>query len=162
EWYRHCKSDEMKTFVLNGRNNDVIRNYLRMLPYDGTYKIEIKKVESKRSLSQNALYWMWVTIIANDIGHTKDEMHDLLRFTLLNPITTEVMGRVIEQLPSTTKMKTKEFVEYLNAIEMWAADFGILLPQPEDIYYEAMGYKRKQNEPSKTKALPQQEDTGGS
>jgi len=136
----------MKTFVLNGRNNDVIKNYLKAIPYDGTFKMEIKKVESKRSIAQNSLYWMWLTIIGNEVGYTKDEMHDVLRHTLLQPVITEAMGKVVEQLPSTTKMKIGEFTEYLTAIEQWSAEMGILLPKPEDVYYTAMGYTRKRNE----------------
>jgi hypothetical protein len=135
----------MKTFILTGRNNEVIRNYLKQIPYDGTYKMEIKKVQSKRSLAQNDLYWMWLTIMGDEFGNTKDEMHDIMRFKLLNPVVTEAMGEVVSQLPSTTKMKVKEFTQYLQAIERFASEMGVILPHPEDKYYEAMGHTRGQS-----------------
>jgi len=149
----------MKTFILNGRNNDVIREYMKLIPFDGTYKMEIKKVQSKRSLAQNDLYWMWLTIIANDIGYTKDEMHDVMRDMLLEPVVKEVMGRVISTLPSTTDMGVKDFCDYLNAIDIWAAGFGIILPQPEELYYLALGYHKRKKDGPETKAISQQQDT---
>lgn len=132
----------MKTFILTHVSRKTLLDYLEGLPDDGSYKVEVKKVTSKRSLAQNALYWEWMTIIGDSTGYRKDEIHDLMRYAHLEPITKEVMGQVITELPSTTKLSTKDFTEYLNLIENWASDMGIVLPHPEDLYYKAMGYMR--------------------
>jgi hypothetical protein len=128
----------MKTFVLR-ESNTALENYLQELPKDGSFKVEVKRNLSKRSLSQNALYWVWVAIISEETGYRKDEVHALLRYQFLPSCEQEIMGHRIHDLPSTTKLNTKEFTEYLNDIENWASDFGITLPHPEDKYYEAMG-----------------------
>lgn len=129
----------MKTFVLR-ETNEALENFLGGLPKDGSYKVEVKRNLSKRSLAQNALYWIWVGILSEQTGYRKDEMHSLLRYQFLPSCEREIMGHRIHDLPSTTKLNTGEFTEYLNDIEGWASDFGIMLPHPEDQYYEAMGY----------------------
>ena len=37
-----------------------------------------------------------------------------------------------------TKLKVKEFKDYLEQIDMFISEYGIILPRPEE-YYESMG-----------------------
>jgi hypothetical protein len=131
----------MKTFVLiheNARN--LAKKEIDSIPLDGKMKVEIKKVTSKRSEAQNKLYWMWVTIIANELGYTKIEMHESLVQSLLLPEAKEIHGKMITIWPSTTSLKVGEFAEFLNDIDVFASsDLGIVLPQPADEYYLAVG-----------------------
>jgi uncharacterized membrane-anchored protein YitT (DUF2179 family) len=84
--------------------------------------IEIKDDKESRSVKQNRLYWEWVSVIGGELGYTKDETHVMLR--------------------STTKLKVKEFKDYLEQIDILMSEYGIILPRPEDLYYESMGIKR--------------------
>lgn len=133
----------MKTIILTELNRQAIENYLNAVKWDGSMMMEVKKVSSKRSLKQNNLYWMWLGVISKDTGYTSNELHVAFRKKYLQPITIEAFGEKHEELPSTTKLKVGEFTEYLNEIENLVADIGIVLPHPEDLYYEAMGYARK-------------------
>ncbi len=105
--------------------------------------IEIKEDKDSRSVKQNRLYWEWISVIGNELGYTKDETHMILRDKFLgyNEVTT-ALGETIRELKSTTKLKVGEFKEYLEQIDMFVAEWGIILPRPEDLYYESMGYKR--------------------
>jgi hypothetical protein len=49
---------------------------------------------------------------------------------------------VIKELRSTTKLKVKEFKDYLEQIDILMSEYGIILSRPEDLYYESMGIKR--------------------
>lgn len=133
----------MKTFVLVRHEQiDMIANFIKALPFDGKWKVEIKRNIGKRSAAQNRLYWAWLGVIGGELGYRTDEMHSLMRFEFLHPVQIEVMGKVLEELPSTKDLNVSDFTAYLNHIELWAADMDIRLPHPEDAYYEAMGVKR--------------------
>lgn len=104
--------------------------------------IEIMEDKDSRSTKQNRLYWEWINVIGTETGYTKDETHMLLRDKFLgyNEVTTK-KGETIKELKSTTKLKVGEMKDYLEQIDIFASEYGIVLPRPEDLYYESMGYK---------------------
>jgi ribosomal protein L7/L12 len=104
--------------------------------------IEIKDDKESRSVKQNRLYWEWVSVIGGELGYTKDETHAILRDKFLGYTETTTKLSVIKELRSTTKLKVKEFKDYLEQIDILMSEYGIILPRPEDLYYESMGIKR--------------------
>jgi len=130
--------------LINSRQREAVHKAIDEQPLDGSIRITMGKNKVKRSDSQNALYWMWITILGDEIGYTKKEMHDAMRAELLVMESyRDLQGNLHECLPSTSKMKLGDFAQYLNAIERWGAEQGYILPRPEDQYYEAMGYSRE-------------------
>ena len=105
--------------------------------------VTIKADKATRSDKQNRLYWEWVNLIGKELGYKKDETHVLLRDKFLgyNEYKSK-KGEDIRELRSTTKLNTTEFKDYLEQIDYLVADYGIVLPHPEDLYYAAMGIKR--------------------
>ena len=88
----------------------------------GEVDITITEVSS-RTHFQNNYYWKVVigTLIKHDplIGHTKNEMHDVLK----NHFNIE----------STSKLDKYEFMEYIDEIIRWSArEFQILIPEPDE------------------------------
>ena len=104
--------------------------------------IEIKEDKASRSTKQNRLYWEWCGLIGESLGYNKDEVHVLLGDKFLDKIIVQGKHKTIEQIPSTTTLKVSEFKEYLEQIDMMMAEYGIMLPRPEDLYYESMGITR--------------------
>jgi hypothetical protein len=105
--------------------------------------IEIKDDKESRSVKQNRLYWEWIgTVISPELGYTKDETHAILRDKFLGYTETTTKLSVIKELRSTTKLKVKEFKDYLEQIDILMSEYGIILSRPEDLYYESMGIKR--------------------
>ena len=104
--------------------------------------IEIKDDKESRSIKQNRLYWEWVSVIGGELGYTKDETHAILRDKFLGYTETTTKLSVIKELRSTTKLKVGEFKDYLEQIDIFVSEYGIMLPRPEDLYYESMGIKR--------------------
>ena len=103
---------------------------------------------STRSLAQNKLYWKWLTVIARQMYLSGEQpLHDTEAWHLwfqrrLLGYETAILpdGEQVTILRSTTKLTTKEFYDYLEDIELFVgAESGIELPQPEDLYNEAMG-----------------------
>jgi hypothetical protein len=120
----------------------MIVSHFSQFPEDDKAIIEIKQDKDSRSTKQSRLYWEWVTLLGSETGYTKDEMHTIMRDKFLgyNEVTTKT--GVIKELKSTTKLKVGEMKDYLEQIDIFASEYGIMLPRPEDLYYESMGYKR--------------------
>ena len=129
--------------IRNESDKDKAQAHIKALNIDKPWKMELKPYRKNRSLAQNSLYWQWITCIGNELGYIKDEMHAIMAHMFLPEKLVEYDGKQIKQDRSTSRLNTKQFTEYLESIDRWAAgDMGIVLPSPEDLYYEAMGIKR--------------------
>ena len=119
----------------------MIVSHFSQFPEDDKAVIEIKQDKDNRSTKQNRLYWEWINVLGTETGYTKDEMHTILRDKFLgyNEVTTKT--EVIKELRSTTKLKVGEMKDYLEQIDIFASEYGIVLMRPDDLYYESMGYK---------------------
>lgn len=120
----------------------------------GSYVVEFKDFD-KRSLSQNALFHMWVTeIVYFFIKHGKPEfnsgakmnlnnMKDNLKETFLGYQEKETINlstgevKVSSQLRHTSELDKGEFTHFLRLVEEWAVNTHISLTLPvESEYYE--------------------------
>jgi hypothetical protein len=120
----------------------MIQAHFKEYPDSDKAIIEIKDDKDSRSIKQNRLYWEWVSVIGGELGYTKDETHAILRDKFLGYTETTTKLSVIKELRSTTKLKVKEFKDYLEQIDILMSEYGIILSRPEDLYYESMGIKR--------------------
>jgi hypothetical protein len=150
--------------------DDSVRHYaidlIGGIPFEPVHEIILRPYKKDRSVAQNALYWLWATVIAGETGETKDEVHRRLKRGFLvriyerdNPEYGEMLKAVrsvhlagmkaeakhladqIVDLTSTTRATVEQFTEYLNDIEKDSLG-KYVLPRPEDRYYEAMGIDR--------------------
>jgi hypothetical protein len=111
---------------------DKLANYIRTLQ-DGVYAVTVKEYKSKRSLEQNALYWKWISIIGNDLGYHKNEMHEALLEHLSIPYTFKgIDGKVKQKQLRTSMMNTQQMSDYMFAVEQFAAEQSINLPRPDE------------------------------
>ena len=132
------------TYIL--RDERILDNCLRDIreraeKLDALWSVEIKPYKKKRSLAQNRLYWLWLGIIADELGYMMaDDLHEELSEMFLPPDHYTAIDKSIKsRRMSTTKISVQEFTLYLNRIELWAgSEFNIRLPHPMD-WYEAMG-----------------------
>lgn len=99
-----------------------------------TFRIEM--MQEKRSLSQNALYHLYLGVIERETGNNSGDLHELFKRTLLPPRLIKVMGKELK-IPSSTKTLTKsEFSDYMSKIE---AETNILVPNPREAGYYVDG-----------------------
>lgn len=96
----------------------------------GELEITVEPYKPVRSILQNRLMWAYYEQIAKSTGCTKNQMHLYYRNEFLKPKLVEVMGKVFNELPSTTDLNTKEMAEYITNIEIHAAENGIDLLAP--------------------------------
>ena len=93
----------------------------------------VKKKWSKRSLDQNALYWIWIDVIAKTFGYTSEEMHTILKGLVGFRKEVKIKNKKYTIPRSTTTYSKGEMVEYMFNVEVWANQEGITLPHPEDL-----------------------------
>lgn len=157
-----------KTFII--RSPEVINSvseFLKAIPDEPLIEVVIRNHRKDRTAAQNRLLWTWVTLIAEEIGLTKEETHECLKKRLLVPIFERddvnyaeminsirnlytkgfkqdalSMHKQIARMTSTTSASVKQFAEYLTDIEKDSANKGIILPRPEDLYYDSLMVKK--------------------
>lgn len=107
--------------------------HIAALNVERPWTIEIKRHVKKRSLSQLALYWMWVGVIAKETGNDTDTLHEFFKNKFLTPTIVNIGNEQFERR-TTTKLPTDEMSAYMNQVQAFAgAELGILLPQPEEL-----------------------------
>lgn len=133
--------------------NDALRkracHVIESLPGDDVFEVIIRPHKKDRSLQQNAYYWKIVTIIANDLGQTKDELHFEMKRKFLTRIfcrddegyaemaqairvaQSDVLARKVVDLTSTTQASVAQMSEYIDDVIHFASSMGIRLPAKE-------------------------------
>jgi hypothetical protein len=100
------------------------------------YTVEILHKNPNRSISQNSLYWLWLTCIEHETGTNRDELHDYFKHKFILPSEVEIFGEKIMRWTTTDK-DTLQFKQYLDKIQIFAStELGIKLPDPEDKYWQ--------------------------
>lgn len=97
------------------------------------WSVTIEPYKKKRSLSQNALYWKWVGIIADETGNDNDDIHEAFKGMFLTPRAVQI-GIESREIRSTVKQNTDEMKTYMDKVYAYAtSQLGILLPIPEEL-----------------------------
>jgi hypothetical protein len=99
------------------------------------YTVEALEKKAGRSISQNSLYWLWLTCIEFETGNNRDELHDIFKHKFILPTEIEIFGEKIMRWTTTDK-DTLQFKMYLDKIQIFVSmELGIKLPDPEDKYW---------------------------
>lgn len=104
---------------------------------DGPIDVQWEEYKPKRSTLANRYYWEILSQAGEQSGHTKDELHALMRWKFLGAKQTEVMGNMFNLLPTTTDLNTKEFSDYVRQTETFILESGFTLsacPYYEEIW----------------------------
>lgn len=116
-------------------DNKVLQNVIHDLSTLNTFKswkVEITEHKHKRSNNQNALYWKWVQILSDELGYTKDELHEAMKSKFLGKEQRKtIFGDEYLALKSTSRLKKDEFSEYMMKVEQLALMHDIKLPSPD-------------------------------
>ena len=102
--------------------------------------IEIKPEKKYRSVFQNSYYWGIVIPIVvnlfNENGNNvdADQVHEFLKAEVgkLNQKLILPDGEIKDVTISSAKLKTMEFEDYLAKIRAWAAEWGCIVPMPNE------------------------------
>ena len=156
---------DSEKFVITSEQmlGNMIEQIAAMYVDHGWLKVEVNA--GNRTLSQNALYWKWmsqlvdrfngttVTYYDEELGKevtqvvncTKKHFHNRMRKQFLGFDVTERVGTMLVegQLKSTAEMTKGQMFHYMERIDMYWASLGVLLVTPDDSVYAQL--KRKHN-----------------
>ena len=98
------------------------------------FEIVIKSKVKSRSNQQSRYYWLCVSIVAGELGYSKDELHAIIGYKFLRKEkVNEKTGEVYEYIESTTKLSTTEFMNFMDEFVRWSAEsLDIVLPLPDE------------------------------
>lgn len=89
--------------------------------------VEIELEKSKRSLDQNAFYWLYIGVIEKETGNLAYDLHELFKRKFLPPIPKKILGVEFKLPASTTELSKADFGEYLDKISAFTE---IAIPEP--------------------------------
>ncbi len=126
----------MKLNIIKPSDKEAVRQYIDKLP-DKKFTVEIKQKRELRSVSQNALYWLWLTCIMAETGNDKDYLHVFFGNKYLTQNSRVIYGETVNITVSTTSLDTAQFTHYLERIQQFVGvELGIVLPNPEDLHFK--------------------------
>lgn len=104
-----------------------------ILQYEGKdVTIEVRRKKAKRSVEQNRLWWVYMNILSDEIGYTKNEIHEICKYKFLQrEKVDEKSGEIFKYVGSTTELNKSEFSDLVSELQQWSAEtFNIVLPSP--------------------------------
>lgn len=114
----------------------MVISYIQRLDIKKLYTVEVLEKKANRSISQNSLYWLWLTCIEFETGNDRDELHEIFKKKFILPKKVNIYGTEIERY-STTDLDTAQFKQYLDKIQIFAStELAITLPDPESKYWD--------------------------
>ena len=96
-----------------------------------------------RSISQNAYFHVICHIAGNDLGYDKDEMKEVFRRAFLPAKIIKIGKSEYTLYTSTTSLNKQEFMVMIDQCIRLCGDLGIVIPPPEEYYYETHYPNRK-------------------
>ena len=111
---------------------------IQKAPDKPLYAMELKPYAKVRSNAQNAMLWLLLTRIAefipdeDGVPHSKEAWHHKLKVEfgyVDDTMPMKIDGMTVDvPVPKTsTRMTTKEFSEYFEQVEVFAAEHGVFL-----------------------------------
>ena len=69
-------------------------------------------------------YWKLIEELGDFLGYEADEMHALMKYKFLS-YKEEMLGDEMVIVPSTSKLNSKDFEDYLTKVEEFASTLGL-------------------------------------
>lgn len=126
----------MKRKLTSEVDRQMVIAQIQRLDLSKTYTVEITEKRARRTMSQNSLYWLWLTAISNETGQDKEDLHDYFKRKYLTPERVMVFGDTQDRF-STTSLNTAQFKDLLDHIQIFClTELSISLPDPDDKHFD--------------------------
>lgn len=98
-------------------------------------KVRITVEKSKKTHSQNAFLHVLFQYIADETGHSKEEVKTIEKRRHLSPKEVEMFGKTHLVLPSCGELTLQEESELIERVLADCADLGIVVPDRSELGY---------------------------
>jgi hypothetical protein len=100
--------------------------------------IETSTEKAYRSIQANRFMWRLFTLIGEETGHSKEDVHDWLSAMFLShtiDVVDKASGEVnsIKVTRGTSKLSPAEHAEFLDRVILWAGEFLSLEIPPREL-----------------------------
>lgn len=110
--------------------------------YQQGAKVELREVKQKRTLPQNAIFHLWIGVIADAIGEYDRESvkRDVKQLFLgTREEYNRFTGELIQVEAKTSKLTTEQMGDLLSRVQHWAIEeLGVYLPSPDEAGFAEM------------------------
>jgi len=145
--------------IHSDRDIGLVTESLKMMKptEDKPLLVKIGTDHESRSLKQNRLSFLWYSYRGKENGNGKihERNHCKLHYgkdillrddpdfatffhAAITPLPYLDQLDAMEYVPVTSLMNMHQFAEYLNEVDQQSASRGIVLPQPADLYWDAL------------------------
>ena len=127
----------MKTFGKIKKGKLILNNKdkfnLELKQFEGKdIIIKIEERSPNRSKEQNSLWWKWMDLIGMEVGYTKEETHQLMKYRFLKRSVVNIDGYEETIIKGTSTLTHKEFSALMKDVHFFANDtLNINLPSNE-------------------------------
>lgn len=127
--------DNNKRLVV--RNKVYYQHQINQFPENENVTLLVSNRKPKRTTQQNNYYWgVYLPLIASETGEDNiSHLHEYFKGKFLTKSIVKVMGNDVRIKKSTTGLNTKEFSDYVRAIE---TETGVQAPPTEDYGLESL------------------------
>lgn len=148
-------------WIVKNKNDAPLNQIMRFIDewgFDAPLVIKAEVYNEKRTLSQNALSHVWYKVICEHVNSkgyslinvdtgeaipfTPDDVKEEMKRQILGVKKFKHRDRIIEKVPSTSKLKTGEMHDYMNKLYHRCLGLGLILPIPEDSQYQKLEDKQ--------------------
>ena len=103
---------------------------IKALALNEVWECDLKPWKSTRSQEQNALYWVRLTEISEQLSpedkqYSPEVWHEWMKAKFLGKTVIVVDGEPHIVPKTTTTLKTVDFADYLTQVEAWGAEHGV-------------------------------------
>ena len=102
--------------------------FLSHHPNEG-FQIILRK---NKTGNQHKYYWVICKIIGDELGMSKEEVHDLMKYAhLKEEVVIEATGEILTRIKSTKELSKEEMMEYIDNIIRWCSqNLSLVIPEP--------------------------------
>jgi hypothetical protein len=126
----------MKRKLTSEVDRDMVIAFIKRLDLKKLFTVEVLEKKATRSISQNSLYWLWLTCIEFETGNDRQYIHEYFKKKYLQPERIQLFGQYDDYYTSKT-LNTTQFKYFLDHIQTFAStELAITLPDPESQYWD--------------------------
>lgn len=106
--------------------------------------VSVDRFHQKRSNQQNKYWWaVPVALISDKTGFTPEQTHEAIVMELHYEIFNGKDGQALKVPLPTRNLTTSEFMELIDKVQRWAAEFfdGLYIPDPSSAGYDLKDLK---------------------
>lgn len=139
----------MLKLKVTAQNADYELSKIKAAAQQQDLTVEIRPYKKSRSLSQNALYWVWLGEISKKMRSPKgafsaEVWHEYFKKYFCPTKLKQMPAGEPASIKSTTALDKGEMQHYMNRVYEWSIDKGLFLSIPLTSEYQKL--QEKQNE----------------